>query len=106
MAPITSSRRPTRPSALRAHTQSRNPGCSSMPAVMGVSIKVGHTVFTRIPAGPSSHASARVMPSSACLLAQYKVRRGLPTCPICDDTLMIDPGRPSFSRRRATARLV
>ncbi|MNR46567.1 hypothetical protein D3C85_1655580 [compost metagenome] len=69
-------------------------------------MKVGHTVFTRMPAPPTSQASARVMPSSACLLAQYKVRRGLPTCPICDDTLMIDPGRPSFSRRRATARLV
>src|SRR5690606_14523403 len=105
-APITSSTRPRRPSAIRSQTHCLKPGLSNIAAVIGVSIKVGQIEFTRIPFAPNSHASALVMPSMACLLAQYNTRRGLPTCPICDEMLIMEPGRLAASSLRATARLV
>jgi hypothetical protein len=42
------------------------------------------------------------MPSIACLLAQYSVRRALPTCPIRDETLMMDPGSRAATRLLTT----
>ena len=70
MGPITSYTRPMRPSAILLMTTSRKAASANMGAVKAVSIKVGHTVLTRIPADPSSNASALVMPSTACFVAQ------------------------------------
>ena len=78
-APIISSICPTRPSAILLITDCLNSGSSNMPLVSAVSMKVGQRVLTRMFCCPSSQASALVMPSTACLLAQYTVRRGAPT---------------------------
>ena len=66
-------------------------------------MKVGPSVFTRMPCGPSSIAIALVMPSSAHFDAQYTVRSGPPTWPICDEMLINEPGLPAATSRRATA---
>ena len=50
-------------------------------------------MLTRIPAGASSSANALVMPSTACLEAQYTVRLAAPTCPIWLETVTSDPRR-------------
>ena len=62
-----------------------------------VSINVGAMVLVRIPCGARSRAMALFMPSSAHFDAQYNERLTPPTCPICDDILMIEP--PAGIRR-------
>ena len=63
---------PTRPSAILASTCARKAGATSQSCVIGVSMKVGQTVSTRMRCGPSSSASALLKPSSACLVAQVR----------------------------------
>ncbi len=53
----------------------------------------------------SSQANDLVNPSRACLLAQYSVRRGLPTKPICEEMLITEPGRPAANNCFTTKRL-
>src|SRR5690606_15769297 len=81
-APMMSSKLAIRPRAILESTYCLNAGSFSIAFVISVSMKVGHIVFTRIAAGPSSSASALEKPSIACLVAQYTVRFGPPTCPI------------------------
>ncbi len=49
---------PVGPSAILSTTNSRNAASSNIGAVRAVSMKVGQIVLTRMPDGPSSHASA------------------------------------------------
>ena len=54
MAPVTSSIRPIRPMGIRESAQSWNSALSKKEVVIGVSIKVGATAFTRTFCGASS----------------------------------------------------
>jgi NAD(P)-dependent dehydrogenase (short-subunit alcohol dehydrogenase family) len=63
----TSSTLPVRPSGVSLRVACRNSGFA--PAVMGVSMKPGWTVLTRMPRGPSSSAATWESPRSAHLLA-------------------------------------
>src|SRR5580700_5678318 len=92
MAPVSSSSWPRRPSLIFDKTSSRNALFSKNGFVIGVSRKVGPRLLTRMLCGASSIAIALVKPSMACFDAQYTVRRAAPTWPICDETLMIEPG--------------
>ncbi len=69
-AAATSSGCPILPIGIMFLTKLKNAGSSSIGFVMGVSMKVGATEFTRMPLGASSTAMALVKPSSACLVMQ------------------------------------
>jgi hypothetical protein len=51
----------------------------------------GATALNRRPRGPYSIARERVIASTAPLDAAYADRRGVPTMPDTEDTLMIEP---------------
>src|ERR1700722_1574943 len=70
IAPESSSSWPRRPSLIFDSTSSRNALFSKNGLVIGVSIKVGPRLLTRILCGASSIAIALVKPSMACFEAQ------------------------------------
>src|SRR3954453_19349956 len=70
IAPIKSSTVPSRPSLIFASTLSLNAAFSKKDFVIGVSIKVGHSVLTRTPCGAKSIAIAFENPSIAHFEAQ------------------------------------
>ena len=70
IAPVRSSSWPSRPSLIRRRVSSRNALFSKKGRVIGVSMKVGASVLTRILCGARSIAIALVKPSIACLVAQ------------------------------------
>src|SRR3954447_15223926 len=102
-APIRSSTVPRRPSFIFASTLSLNAAFSKNGFVSGVSMKVGHSVLTRMPCGASSIAIALENPSIAHFDAQYSERVALATWPICEDMLMMEPEVAVAIIRRLTA---
>lgn len=59
--------------------------------VISVMMTPGQTQLTLIPDGPTSLASAFVMPISAALEAEYMTSHAAPTCPHIDETNITDP---------------
>ena len=76
-----------RPSLIFATVASRKAGSLKKGFVIGVSMNVGAIVLTRMPCDARSSAIALLRPSRPHFVAQYSVRRGPPTCPICEDML-------------------
>ena len=56
-----------------------------------MSVKPGHTAFTRTPARAPSSAAVRVSPTTACLLAEYAACIGKALSPATLATLTITP---------------
>ena len=90
-----------RRSGVTAPSDSSTPSIANSRRHISVATTPGATALERIPAGPYSIAVARVMPSSAALVAAYAVRRGVPRMPLTDEMLTIEP--PGGDHRRSTA---
>src|SRR6478736_5086006 len=94
---------PRRPSLIFDSTLALNSAFSKNGLVIGVSMKVGHSVLQRMPCEARSIAIALEKPSIAHFDAQYSDRLAPPTWPICDDIWMIEPAIRASIIRFATA---
>ena len=85
---------------------------SGIALVIGVLVPPGQTAFTRTPSLASSSASARVMPMTPCLDAQYGALKGTPTRPAAEATLTMEPlvasrcGRAAWHMKKVPLRLI
>src|SRR5215208_5116349 len=72
-------------------TDSSTPGLARFSRHISVCTTPGATALARMPTGPYSIAQARVIPSTADLLAAYAARRGVPRRPLIELIDTIEP---------------